>query len=252
MDAVTAYEVFRDLLNIFLALAAVAAALVAGVIYKIHKSFLEEIEEKVKERVTSAAKTEMYKALVRYHISCGFDYWRVYDHMEHLFSMDRVSEDALNGGKISKELEIKFENMHIPLSKGITITTEKEDEWVITDKEKKNIFVVRKEEGKPHIYKRDIWKLNQAIETTELGYDRYISELDEQERESELLICWIKNNLAYYYAERRKFEAAKPGDAVTAQKFVKYVHNRIDKYPEEEEDWIHTYKFVQQQFPLNR
>lgn len=34
MDAVTAYEVFRDLLNIFLALAAVAAALVAGVIYK--------------------------------------------------------------------------------------------------------------------------------------------------------------------------------------------------------------------------
>jgi hypothetical protein len=225
MDAVTGYEIFRDLLIILLSVAGVTGT----IIYLI-------LSEAIKRKGTLAAKRESYKALVRYHISCGYDYWRVYDHMEHLFSMDGVSETDLNKGIFPKEFKNMLETEVIPLTDPIT-------------EEKKVIFVVREEEGKSHIYLRDIWKLDQAIETTALGCDRYISELDEREEDSELLICWIINNLAYYYAERQRFGAASSGDEAIARNFAKYIYDRIHKYPEGKEAWSQTYHFVQQQFP---
>ena len=97
-------------------------------------------------------------------------------------------------------------------------------------------------------------KLNQAIEITERANDKYARELDEQDRESEWLICWIKNNLAYYYAEKQKLGSATLGDKASAQEFVKYVCDRIEKCPKsrkERNDWVDTYKFVRKQFSLN-
>jgi hypothetical protein len=62
------------------------------------------------------------------------------------------------------------------------------------------------------------------------------------------LICWIKNNLAYYLAERQKLKAALPGDDVLAQQFAKYAYDRISKYPKGRGHYTDTYRFVQEQF----
>ena len=78
------YEIFKDLLDVILALTAIAVAVVAGLAYVIYKI----LNDKIKKNAASAAKTEMYKALVLYHISCGLDYWRDYKNADHLFSMD--------------------------------------------------------------------------------------------------------------------------------------------------------------------
>ena len=82
------YEIFKDLLDVILALTAIAVAVVAGLAYVIYKI----LSDKIKKNAASAAKTEMYKALVLYHISCGFDYWKDYENADHLFSMDSVSD----------------------------------------------------------------------------------------------------------------------------------------------------------------
>lgn len=211
----------------------------------------------------------MYKALVLYHISCGFDYWEDYENADHLFSMASVSENDLNGGKLPKELAENFEDKKIPLPADPTIMAEKKDvtekkdaEWVITDKNRENIFVVKKEERKPqiyiyNIYKRDIRKVNLAIGTTKLGYDRYVKKLEKQEQEQEWLeqiqggdlICQIKNNLAHYYAERHRFGKAEPNDAADALEFAKYVNKEKHKYPKDiSSEYSETYEFVCKQF----
>ena len=233
VDAVTAYEIFRDLITFFLAVAAVASGVAGAVIYKIFRILSDDIEKKV----TLATKRAIYSAFLNNRIAYGYDYWSEYKHGEYLFSMEGVSEEDLNKGIFPKEFKNMLENEAIPLTVPIT-------------KEKKTIFVVRKEDGNPHIYKKDIWKLDQAIKATRRGYDLYVSELDEQERESERLICLAKNNLAYYYAERQKFVTVTSGEKKLAQDFAKYIYDRIDRYPEEAENWIDTYKFVQQQFPF--
>ncbi|RCV64531.1 hypothetical protein C5S53_08340 [Methanophagales archaeon] len=258
------YEIFKDLLDVILELTAIAVAVVAGLAYVIYKS----LNGKLKENAASAAKTEMYKALVLYHISCGLDYWRDYKNADHLFSMDEVSEDALNANELPKELTEKFKDKKNPLLGGTTIMTEKKDvtekkdaEWVITNKNRENIFVVKKEERKPqiyiyNIYKRDIRKVNQAIETTELGYERYVKKLEKQKQEREWLeqiqagdlICQIKNNLAYYYAERHRFGKAEPNDAADALKFADYVNTNRHNYPRYYSSYGRTHKFVYEQF----
>ena len=101
--------------------------------------------------------------------------------------------------------------------------------------------------------------MDQAINVTKKGYDDCATELEKRDRDldsdSEWLICWVKNNLAYYYAEKQKLGTATLGDKALAQRFIKYVYARIDKCPkkgEESEAWVDTYNFVQQQFSLNR
>lgn len=96
---------------------------------------------------------------------------------------------------------------------------------------------------------KDRKDLDGAIDISERAYEDYASQLNEQEPDNEELICWIKNNLAYYLAERQKLKAALPGDDVLAQQFAKYVHDRIYKYPKERGTYTDTYRFVQKQFP---
>jgi len=92
-------------------------------------------------------------------------------------------------------------------------------------------------------------KLNQTIERTEEAYDLHATHLDDQVPETEKLICWIKNNLAYYLAERKKLGKALPGDDALAKQCAKYSYDRIHKYPENSDSWADTYQFVQKQFP---
>lgn len=256
------YEIFNDLLDVilnFIAIAVAAVAIVvAGLSYVIYKGY-NNLNDKIKKDAASAAKTEMYKALVLYHLSCGLDYWNGYKNGDYLFSMDSVSEKDLNNEKLPIELMKAFNDKKIPRPADHTIMTEKKDEeWVITDKNMENILVVKKEERKPqiyNIYKRDIRTVNQAIETTELGYERYVKKSEKQEQEwleqiqvGEFLICKIKNNLAYYYAERKKFGKDKKDDADRALEFADYVNTSRHNYPGYYSSYGRTHKFVYEQF----
>lgn len=246
-------RIFTDLLLIFLAI----FTLIGTLIYII-------ISEATEKKVSSATEIQQDKALLSFFIMSGYDYWKYYDeHMDNLFSMismkNVVLKMSLNCGTIPYRLRRKFKTVNILLSSNITVTKEKEDdEWVITDKDKKNIFIARKEDGKLTVYKKDIWNLDQAIKVTERGYDLYATKLEERKKgdsESERIICKIKNNLAYYYAEKQKLGTVTPGEKALAQELVEYTYKRKGKYPkdrEEREHWVDTYNFVRHQFSLNK
>lgn len=90
--------------------------------------------------------------------------------------------------------------------------------------------------------------LNRAIERTKWAYNEYASKLDKEKSENEKLICWIKNNWAYYLAERRKCKVSQKGDEDLARKFAKEAYEKIGEFPEHAEAWSDTYQFVQEQF----
>lgn len=90
--------------------------------------------------------------------------------------------------------------------------------------------------------------LNRAIERTRVAYNEYASKLDKEKSENEKLICWIKNNWAYYLAERRKCKVSQKGDEDLARNYAKEAYEKIGKFPEHAEAWSDTYKFVQEQF----
>jgi hypothetical protein len=69
---------------------------------------------------------------------------------KYLFSIGAEFEDELNNGIISDELRDKFETEGFPISETAGVTNEKEDKWVITDREKK--YIVKKEEGVLNMY----------------------------------------------------------------------------------------------------
>jgi hypothetical protein len=87
--------------------------------------------------------------------------------------------------------------------------------------------------------------LNDAIRITEAAYSNYGIHLDESDLKNELLVCQIKNNLAWYYAER-----GKEDDGAKARQ---YADDILDKSPKFEtlrrEEMIDTYKYVQKKFP---
>lgn len=72
----------------------------------------------------------------------------------YLFSMDIGLENDLNSRIVSEPLKDVFKTKGFSLSEKITIAKESEAKWVITNEEKKNIYVVRKEEEKLNIYGR--------------------------------------------------------------------------------------------------
>jgi hypothetical protein len=253
MDVVTGcevikYDVFKDLLVIFLAIAAVVSTVIFGIMSKA-----------ITRTATSAAEIGMWKSFVGFYISCGYGYWADYNRGVYLFNMDEGLEEDLIERKFPNTLKNKlFETKGISLSDNILPippTKENENKWEIIDKENKNSFFIRKSDGKLHVYMNDIWMLERAIKVTDIGYDRYASQLEDlrnkMDRDSELLICRIKNNLAYYYAERQKIGAAKSSDKTRAQEFIEYIYERMNKYPRENRIiWSDDRKFVIAQFHL--
>lgn len=91
--------------------------------------------------------------------------------------------------------------------------------------------------------------LSRAIELTESAYCDYASLLSE--RENELLICEIKNNLASYLAERQEFpQERKPEDKKIAQQFASYIYRRLSKFPKRKEEWYKTCHSILKKFNL--
>lgn len=87
--------------------------------------------------------------------------------------------------------------------------------------------------------------LKLAISVTEQAYNDFARYLDESE--NELLICWLKNNLAYYYAMRGRLE-----DGVVARQYAEYLHDRLHKYHEPRSEFLDTYRYVQQEYPKSQ
>lgn len=249
MDVVTGYEVikydvFKDLLVIFLAVAAIVSTVIYGI-----------LSTTITRKATSAAKIGMCKSFVGFYISWGYGYWANYDHGVYLFNMDEGLEEDLIRGIFPKTVKNNFETKGISLSDNILTTKENENKWEIIDKENKNSFFISKKDGKLHVYMKDIWMLTRAIVVTENGYERYACLLEDimnkKDRDSELLICRIKNNLAYYYAEQQKIGAAKSRDENRAQEFIEYIYKKMNKYPRASRDiWSQDILFVEQQFHL--
>jgi hypothetical protein len=96
--------------------------------------------------------------------------------------------------------------------------------------------------------KLDTLKKN-VIFNTKIAY-QYSSKLDEENMDDEYVILLIKNNLAYYLAERKRLGEAEEGDDVFALELIQYVYDRIYKFPILRGTYLDTYRFVKKQFKL--
>lgn len=93
---------------------------------------------------------------------------------------------------------------------------------------------------------KDIHHIEMAIYLTERAL-RFFNEIptgEAKNRGYNELLCKIKNNLAYYYAERKK-----PEDRNTAREFADYLRHKSTEYFENRENWTETCNFVKQQYP---
>lgn len=90
--------------------------------------------------------------------------------------------------------------------------------------------------------------LEHAIRLTERAYSDYGIHLDESDLKNDLLVCQIKNNLAYYYAERLKIE-----DGAKARQYAEDILAKSHKFETlKRNEMIDTYKYVQRQFPKSQ
>ena len=82
-----------------------------------------------------------------------------------------------------------------------------------------------------------------AIEVTERAHE-YASALDERDPRNERTIATVRNNLAWYLADR-----GRPQDRDKARGYAQYIHLRSQNFPEEREEWERTYEKVMQVYP---
>jgi len=87
--------------------------------------------------------------------------------------------------------------------------------------------------------------LEMAISLTEraLLYFNEIPDEEAKKRENDRLLCEIKNNLAYYYAVRKSKD-----DKEVAREYAEYIYERLSKYATEKDNWLDTYRFVNQRY----
>ena len=85
--------------------------------------------------------------------------------------------------------------------------------------------------------------LEDAIEATERAHI-YASELDQRDPRNEQIVGTVRNNLAWYLARRGRIE-----DRGRAQGYAEYIHLRSGRFPEEREEWEHTYREVMRVYP---
>lgn len=94
--------------------------------------------------------------------------------------------------------------------------------------------------------KKDTNYLEIAISLTERALDFYhqIPVKETRDRETTRSFLLIKNNLAYYFALRKK-----PEDRDLAREYAEDVRRQASSYPGERANWVDTYQFVKQQYP---
>nr|QNO55984.1 hypothetical protein KICHMFME_00008 [Methanosarcinales archaeon ANME-1 ERB7]QNT35760.1 hypothetical protein MCFLDGBP_00008 [uncultured Methanosarcinales archaeon] len=67
---------------------------------------------------------------------------------------------------------------------------------------------------------------------------------------NEYVILLIKNNLAYYLAERKRLGEGKEGDDIFCLELIQNVYERIYKFPNLRSTYLDSYIFVKKQFKL--
>ena len=87
---------------------------------------------------------------------------------KEMFSIDTGAENDLNENIIPENLKDRFKTKGFPLSDNATVTKEKENKWVISDKER--TYIIRREEGELNIY--EIWDFKLENDKIELQFHR--------------------------------------------------------------------------------
>lgn len=85
-----------------------------------------------------------------------------------------------------------------------------------------------------------------AIGLTERALDFYyqIPSKEAEDRETQRSFCLIRNNLAYYFALRKR-----PEDKDLAREYADYIRERVSDYAKDKANWLDTYDFVKSQYP---
>jgi len=74
-----------------------------------------------------------------------------------LFSIDMAFQSDLDKGSISDELRKKFKDSYVELSECVTVLiSEKDSRWLITNRDNKPTYIVRKERDQLNVYEKDI------------------------------------------------------------------------------------------------
>ena len=71
----------------------------------------------------------------------------------YFFSMDARLEEDMNKGIITEKLKKEFKINEIELSKNLAIEKIKDNEWEINDHENKEVYIIKKEDGKLNTYR---------------------------------------------------------------------------------------------------
>jgi len=94
--------------------------------------------------------------------------------------------------------------------------------------------------------KKELTYLEVAIGLTERALNFYyqIPSKEAEDRETQRSFCLIRNNLAYYFALRKR-----PEDKDLAREYADYIRERVSDYAEDRANWLDTYDFVKSQYP---
>lgn len=89
--------------------------------------------------------------------------------------------------------------------------------------------------------------LKQAIDLTDIAYQQFAINLDESDKKNLELICKIKNNLAYYWAEHWLLGKADSNQQTLALTYAEDIYKLKGKVSlVVAEQFIDTYNFVQE------
>ena len=88
--------------------------------------------------------------------------------------------------------------------------------------------------------------LDVAIGLTERALEFYyqLPSRETEDRETQRSFCLIRNNLAYYFALRKR-----PEDKDLAREYADYIRERTSDFAEDRANWLETYGFVKSQYP---
>lgn len=117
------------------------------------KDFINELGS-VRKRIENGER-EIFKENVRIKLGCSFSMDARYsEELDHQFQkmpgVGMAFKKVVDTKTLKNLKEIFLKEEGLKLSEIVTVTKEKEDEWEITDEEKK--FIVRKEDGKLNVY----------------------------------------------------------------------------------------------------
>lgn len=94
--------------------------------------------------------------------------------------------------------------------------------------------------------KKELTYVEVAIGLTERALEFYyqIPTKETKDRETQRSFCLIRNNLAYFFALRKR-----PENKELAREYANYIRKQASDYAEDRENWLETYDFVKSQYP---